>query len=238
MSLLERVRYALIAFITKWWSWEYWPMMWVYMPVMEQYLWYSIRARQPFYFSAANPGIVTGGMRGESKNDILHKIPDLYKARTLYVEPGTTVEQALLRIQQAYIDFPVFVKPDVRERGIGAARIPHEARLGEWIENIQVPYLIQEYVDFPLELGIFYFLDPESGQGVVSSVVGKGFLEVQGNGKHTLCELVCQTPRAYFQRSRLQREYEEMWEKVVPMGDTISRYHRQSLPGHYFSGLQ
>ena len=41
-------------------SWEYWPFGIVQAPIFIYWLWLSIKARTPFFFSASNPGIQIG----------------------------------------------------------------------------------------------------------------------------------------------------------------------------------
>ena len=51
-------------------------------------------------------------------------------------------------------------------------------------------YHIQEYVDYPLEVGIFYYRYPDAETGHISGIVGKEFLTVTGNGKDSLIQLL------------------------------------------------
>jgi hypothetical protein len=51
--------------------------------------------------------------------------------------------------------------------------------------------------------------------------VKKDFLTVLGNGKSTLSELVSASPRAAFQKDRLQKKFAEQWNSVLAKGDTM-----------------
>src|SRR5882757_2068940 len=72
-------------FFIKLFHWEYWPFGIIQLPLMFMWLWYSLRERSFFYFSASNPGILSGGMMGESKFDVLSLLPEEVKPRTLLI---------------------------------------------------------------------------------------------------------------------------------------------------------
>jgi hypothetical protein len=64
--------------------------------------------------------------------------------------------------------------------------------------------IMQEYIDLPMEAGIFYYRMPNENKGTVSSVVLKGLLAVTGNGKSSIYELMMDFPRAKLQIDRLR----------------------------------
>jgi hypothetical protein len=100
-------------FLIRFFHWEYWPLEILYLPFFPYYLWLALRARSLWFFSAANPGIETGGMLGESKMSIFNLLRDEWKPKTVVLEPGTTFPFALLQLREAKIPFPIIAKPDV-----------------------------------------------------------------------------------------------------------------------------
>jgi len=46
----------------RWKHWEYWPSWAYYFPMLAYYPWLALKARHLCFFTAANPGIYTGGM--------------------------------------------------------------------------------------------------------------------------------------------------------------------------------
>lgn len=88
LARLPRLRFNSPFFI-RLRSWEYWPFSLVYLPIFGYWLWLSIKARSLFFFSASNPSIETGGLLGESKIDILNRISDEFKPKTLFVPAST-----------------------------------------------------------------------------------------------------------------------------------------------------
>ncbi len=189
--------------VTKITHWEYWPFEVVYFPVVLYYFWLSLKARSFFFFSASNPSIETGGMMGESKFDILKNIPQEVKAVTLFFPKGTSFTEILESVYGSNISYPLIAKPDVGERGTAVEKIDNEKELKHYLDSNKNDLLIQEYVDFEIELGIFYYRFPDKKSGTISSVVQKEFLKVTGNGQSSIGELMTKYPRAGFQFKRL-----------------------------------
>ncbi len=205
-------------FWTRWTTWEYLPFEWVYLPIFVYWLWLSLKARSFFFFSASNPGIETGGMLGESKSDILEKIDDAYKPKTLFFQPDTSLPDLQMQLAIHTLDFPIIAKPDVGERGWMVEKIDSEAQLASYLQKIRIPFIVQEYVDFSIELGVFYYRFPSQTHGTISSIVVKEFLSIEGDGVHTVGEQVAANPRARLQYQTLAARYASIWEEVWPVG--------------------
>ncbi|HVD96789.1 MAG TPA: hypothetical protein VNB90_01210 [Cytophagaceae bacterium] len=213
-------------FLTKLTHWEYWPFEIVYFPIAIYYLWLSLKARSFFFFSASNPSIETGGMLGESKFSILKNIPQEVSTLTLFFPAGTSFEEVEKYLRQTNLTYPLISKPDVGERGIKVEKIENAQQLKKYLEDCRQDFLIQEYVDFEIELGVFYFRLPGQSRGVVSSIVKKDFLQVTGDGVSSLGALIAAYPRAAFQFERLRtsldyRSIPSKGEKVIlePIGN-------------------
>jgi hypothetical protein len=188
---------------TKITNWEYWPFELVYAPVVVYYFWLSLKARSFFFFSASNPSIETGGMMGESKFGILENIPQEVKAFTLFFKGNTSPLEIIKKIEENKISYPLIAKPDVGERGTGVEKINNAPALIDYLKNNKDDLLIQEYIDFTIELGIFYYRFPNQEKGIISSVVKKNFLKIVGNGRSSIGALIANYPRAGFQFDRL-----------------------------------
>ena len=81
-------------------NWEYWPFGVIQFPVIVYYFWLSARARSFFFFSASNPGIVMGGMFGESKYEVLKKVPERYTANTTFVRTPCGKNDVIHKMEQ------------------------------------------------------------------------------------------------------------------------------------------
>ncbi len=208
-------------FLIKLRSWEYWPFAVVYLPVFVYYGWLSLKARSWFFFSAANPGIETGGMRGESKMGVLNKIETQFKPKTLFFKhpiqsPDTILNQLLL----ADFWFPIIAKPDRGERGFQVEKLNSVAALTQYLRQSKQGLIVQEYVDEPLELGVFYYRFPGEATGTVSSIVMKDFLSVTGDGRQSVAALLAQNERALLQLETLEKCFGNGLSEVLQAGET------------------
>ncbi|MEQ6121772.1 hypothetical protein [Reichenbachiella sp. MALMAid0571] len=183
-------------FWTKLTNWEFWPFALFYFPVMFYWTWLVIKTRSFFFFTASNPGIEFGGMLGESKEKIYNSINSKFIPKTYKVTPDMDQKTFREKLQKENISFPFILKPDVGERGWMVELIKNKTDLDRYLNKIQVDFLVQEYVHFPVELGIFYYRFPNRENGTVSSIVMKEMLNVTGDGNSTVRELVLQDVRA------------------------------------------
>lgn len=202
--------------------WEYWPFEVVYFPIFIFHLWQSVKARSLFYFSASNPSIETGGLFGESKADILAGISDAYKPITQVVSASANAETVFSLMQARGLVFPVIAKPNVGERGWRVEKIESCEALISYLATTPIDFLIQEYVDEPLELGVFYYRMPGQSEGVVSSVVQKEFLTIRGNGYDCIENLIRQNERAILQLPVLTRKFGHQFHEIPAVGETIT----------------
>ena len=206
-------------FIIRLTAWEYWPFGIVQLPLFVYWLLLSLRARSLFFFSASNPTIVLGGMFGESKNDVLRLIPKQYKPKTFLITAPATKEHVISLIKNNGFAFPVIFKPDLGERGFMVKKISNEDQIEVYLNSFKRDFLIQEFLDLPVELGVFYTRMPDEPEGYVNSVVIKDMLTVTGDGKSTLTELIRNKPRAKLQWPKLKNAHVELLEIIPPAGE-------------------
>jgi len=208
-------------FLIKLRSWEYWPFGIVQFPVMVYFAWLSLRARSILFFTASNPGITMGGMFGESKFDVIRKIPSKYVPPTFLVRLPSTAGQVVQQMALAGMQFPVILKPDMGERGLRVKRIDDEQGLAEYLKAQRFDFLVQAYLDLPLEFGVFYTRFPNQKKGRVTSVVMKEMLGVTGDGISTLEQLILGLDRVKLQWNSLKKKYRDTLHEVVPSGKRI-----------------
>jgi hypothetical protein len=159
-------------------KWEYWPFDLIYFPVYVYYIFLSIKLRSFFFFTAANPTIEFGGMFGEKKSDIFRLVPENYLPKWCCIDKGDLESARAIANEMSY---PLIAKPDIGERGIWVEKIEEESQLIKYVQHCPVDFLIQEYVDFPIELGVFVIKKDEKVE--VTSIVKKEFLKIVGDGK-------------------------------------------------------
>jgi len=202
-------------------SWEYWPFGIVHAPLFAYWFWLSLKARSGTFFSASNPGILMGGMFGESKFEVMNKVPDGVKPRTIRLDYPITKHQVLDVLTRERFSFPLIFKPDLGERGWRVRKIEQESDIDDYLSLIRLPFLAQEFVSLPLEFGVFYVRYPSETHGRVVSIVGKEMLSVTGDGKQTLAQLILNKDRARLQWDTLNVVYRDRLEEVRPKGERL-----------------
>ena len=205
----------------KWMNWEFWPMQIVYFPVYIQYLWLAAKARSLFFLLTTNPAINNGFLLDDPKYNTLQLVPPEYLPKMILIKKDDSFKHVKESMQEAEIRFPVILKPNIGYRGVLVKKITNENQLQDFIAKIPFDYLMQEYIDFPVEIGVFYYRFPNAESGEIPSITLKEFLKVTGDGKSTLSELLYKKPRAILQAKRLRKQFEKQWDAVIPEGAEV-----------------
>lgn len=203
-------------FLIKLLHWEYWSFNMLYGPIYLYWFVLCIRARSFFFFNTANPSIKNGGFLMESKKEIYDLIPAQYYPRTILFSAGTPVEQLLEQIRAAGFVFPLIAKPDIGMRGLAVAKLSDEKEAGLYAQESRVDFLVQEYVSYENEIGIFYYRYPDEAAGHISGIVQKELLAVTGDGKTPTRELLLRDPRYILQLPILEQTMQDLLAEVVP----------------------
>ncbi len=200
---------------TRLFHWEYWSFGVIYTPIYFYWFFLCLRARSLFFFSAANPSIENGGFLMEHKSDIYNLIPKQYYPKTLFIPTGFSVADIISRIDKEGFVFPVIVKPDIGGKGRGVKKIVTKEQAAQYIFQSNFPMLVQDFINFEMEAGIFYYRYPWQQKGNISGIVAKEFLTITGNGIATVEELLLQKPRYALQLPALQKLKEINFQEVV-----------------------
>ena len=196
-------------FIHKLTHWEYWPFDIVYIPMYFVWFYYAAKARSFFFFNAANPLIKNAGFLMESKKEIYDIIPAQFIPKTLFFKQDTATAEILKTVSASGIAFPCIVKPDMGGKGRGVEKIYALEDIAGYATKIKMDFLVQEFIPYPEEVGIFYCRMPDEADGFISGIVAKEFLIVKGDGYSTLTQLLEKDPRYHFQLPALQKIYGE-----------------------------
>jgi len=206
-------------FYIKLFSWEYWPIWIVYFPVSFYFLYLAAKARSFFFFSASNPTIETGGMFFESKWEIFKLIPKEYYPTTIFIEASDDVSMLTKKLGASNIQFPLIAKPDKGGRGWGVKKIDSMEDLLFYKSKMNVSFLIQAYSNYPIELSVFYYRNPNNKKGIITSVTLKKMLTIVGNGYSTIDELIQNNDRAFLQYDKLKRQNKIDFERILKAGE-------------------
>lgn len=219
-SLLDRLKRSRTW--VQWANWEYWPIWAANLPLAFIVVWFALRARRLFFFSAVNPVIETGGAWGESKFNILQRMPRSHVPPTVFVEHGVDFQQVVEKMKTAGLDtWPVIAKPDIGERGFLVTKIRDEAHLRAFMSKKPVNFLIQGFVDMPLELAVMCHRMPGSSETTVSSICVKETLKVTGDGQASIRQLMQRSERATLQLDRFEAERPDLLRQVPAPGQTL-----------------
>ncbi len=208
-------------FWTKLTAWEYWPMSLFYAPVYAYWFYLGFRANSIFFFTAANPSIKNGGMVAASKKSILNLIPSKYLPKTTLLTAPVSINMVKEAMKKEEYDYPVIFKPDLGERGWKVEKIMDTEEAESYLTEFDSDLQIQEYIDLPLEAGVFYYRLPGEQNGTVSSIVVKELLHVIGDGESTLKQLILKKPRARIQFKKLEHKWEPFFDWVPQTGERV-----------------
>lgn len=201
--------------------WEYWNSKVVYAPLYPYWLWLSIKARSFFFITAANPGIKNGGLIMESKKDVYDLLPKQYYPTTCYVNPNTDIAIVEKLLEAHNIQYPFIAKPDHGERGLAVKKIENRQELIEYNAKMPIAYLLQEYIPYEHEVGIFYCRMHGTGKGFITGIVNKEPVSVTGDGVSTVAELVRRNKRYILQWQQITSLYSGKLNDVLPAGEKL-----------------
>jgi hypothetical protein len=205
-------------FFQKTFNWELWPFYALYAPIGPVWFWYCLRSRSFWFFSSSNPTITFGGFEGESKREMYEQLPPNSHPKTIYILHDLPFEEVKKRICEAGFNYPFIVKPDVGMKGILFRKIENEDQLQKYHSRIPVEYIVQDLVDLPVEVSVFYYRHPAQQKGVISGFIQKELLEVYGDGKSTLWELILEHPRARHRLDEMRHRHEHRLDRVLQKG--------------------
>ncbi len=200
---------------------EFWPYWFAYIPVYFYYIFLSFKAKSFTFFSAANPGIYLGGFVGESKKNILQKIDNTYLPKTAYCKHEYSFEKVEKLVANEQINYPFIAKPDVGERGSNVEKISNAIELKNYVYSINEDFLIQEYIDYNLELGVMYFHYPNGKLSGISSIVIKEYLTITGNGVSSIETLIKNHLRAQGRLDYLLNKFEKNLFDILPLNEKL-----------------
>ena len=185
---------------------EFWPDWLFYAPIVAQWIVLGLRYGDLSLPTAANPAITAGGLCGESKLEILDLVSgpsrNLVARYTSIVtdccDSRADIGTADAALAAAQITYPLVAKPDIGCNGTGVRLIRDRADLARYFSEFPrgERVLLQEFVPYEGEAGLFYVRHPDEAVGRVRSITLKYAPNVIGDGHSTLRDLILADPRA------------------------------------------
>jgi membrane protein DedA with SNARE-associated domain len=206
--------------------WEFWPY-YVTNSVTFLYVLYlgCFRYRQPTLFTVVNPSIKPdSGFIGERKSSIFKDLPQDSLGRWKLVERGTSLadKHSIFKdfMDTNSLDYPIVLKPDRGQRGLGVCICLNEADALGWLKDSEDDFIIMEFHPGE-EFGVFYYRFPDKQTGTIFSITRKKHLFVVGDGHHTLEELILQDARALCMAPTFFERLRPELLSIVPDGESV-----------------
>ncbi|MFL5787113.1 MAG: hypothetical protein ACJ748_03600 [Flavisolibacter sp.] len=219
-------------------NWELWPFNLRYLFISPFWLWYCIRSGSFWFFSSSNPTITFGGFEGEGKKEMYDLLPTSYYPKTIFVQPDVDFQKLIQLLKETGFHYPFVVKPDVGMKGLLFRKIDNEEELKVYHSKNPFVYIIQELVEYPLEVSVFYYRFPNKEKGVITGFLKKQPMDVTGNGKNTLWELIMLHPNAKHRPEEMKIKHAHFLDKVIPEGERyILTYAANLNRGAKFTNL-
>ena len=177
-------------------DWEHWPSAMFYVPNLPYAFYLAFKAKHLAFYTATNPAIKSSGIGTESKYETMLLVPKKHRPASILVKPTTSFSSVLVAIKKNKITFPLIAKPDIGFRGLLVKKIDSENELKNYLEKYQIDIIIQEFLDYKNECGVFYHRNPKEETGKITSLTLKRFLSVTGDGKTSLKNLILNDERA------------------------------------------
>ena len=200
-------------------NWEGWPFKILYTPISFFWGWYIFKSKSLWFFTASNPTLTFGGMVGEPKTEMYNLLPATLYPITFKVLPNENFLLIEQKLVQYKINYPLIVKPEVGGQGILLRKINSGEELKWYHANMPWEYLVQEFVQYAMEVSIFYIRHPEEKKGLVTGFLLKYPLHIAGDGEQTVEQLVRQHPKAKKRIDHLFTVHKERWQDVIPAGE-------------------
>jgi len=210
-------------------QWEFWPAWIFYFPIALRYCALAVRHGSLTLPSAANPGMKTGGLIGESKIETLRELR--------MVAPGFVPPTALIPTESDRMatlesfmgsedeSYPVVLKPDLGFRGSGFRIARSREEAAAYLDAVTVPVIVQRYVAGPCEAGLFYCRLPSEERGRIIAITEKHFPELRGDGRRSIEELIYADERARQQAPILLARLRKRRGEVPVDGESIRLVH-------------
>lgn len=208
-------------FLEKLFNWEHWSSIMFYLPNLPYAIYLACKAKHLVFFTAVNPAIKSSGNGTESKFETIKLIPEKLRPKSVLIFPKTDFNTILNQLDELQIHFPVIAKPDVGFRGLLVKKIHNEKELKEYVIRYPINFIVQEFLDYKNECGVFYHRNPNQNEGKISSLTLKHFLSVVGDGNSTLKELVLADERAKLYLNLFTDIHQKKMDKIPKKGKII-----------------
>ncbi len=200
-------------------NWEAWPFKVLYAPMAIFWVWYMIKSKAVWFFTTSNPKLTFGGLEGEPKKEMYDLLDAKLYPPTFTILPAQGLDFLKEKLFLYKIGYPLIVKPEIGGQGILLRKINNEVELAQYHAVMQWEYIVQQFVDYPMEVSVFYIRHPKNSTGVITGFLHKIPLQVIGNGVNKLEELITNHPKGHKWIDLLKIKHFENWHQIIAVGE-------------------
>lgn len=219
--------------IQKFWQrlrdWEHWPFYLFYFPISYAWPYYFLRSRSLWFYTGSNPTLALGGFEGERKTVMYRQMPPELCPLTLSVRPGEAIEAVRGKVAAAGLDYPFIVKPDIGMKGLLFRVIRNAEQLEHYHRQMPADYLVQEFLDWPHEVSVFYCRRFDEQKGRITAFIQKDLLVVKGDGRSSLLQLAARHPYAKTLLPKVRTGFGAQAQEVLKEGEEVCLSHVANL---------
>ena len=215
-------------------NWERWPFLVIYAPLGFVWLYYAWKAKAFWFFSNVNPTLEFSGFEGEPKKEMYEQLPHRLYPATIYIKAGSAFKTVSSALSVSKIQRPFVVKPEIGMQGILFRKIESEKELLQYHQHIPVDYIIQDFVNLPLEFSVFHIRYPNEKKGKVTGFILKEYMHVKGDGVSTLQQLIAQHPKAQDRKEEMHHKHGENMQRVLAKDEK----YNLSIAGNHNRGAR
>lgn len=206
-------------FLYKLTHWETWHYHAKYIPLLPVWIWYCIKARSVWFFTSSNPTLTFGGMEGETKKEMYEQLPPGYYPNSIYITPSLSFDEVEQKTLAGNFLYPFAVKPNVGMMGFMFRKIETLNDLRMYHEKMPVDYVIQDLIDYPVEVSVFYYRLPNEKKGTISGFLKKESPWIKGDGTSTVWELIQAHDGVRFKLEEMRSRHKRKLNTVLPAGE-------------------
>jgi hypothetical protein len=208
------------------------PAVLFYLPVVLHCLQLGWRHRGFTLPSVANPNIVCGGFRGESKMTYLEQIPiplqhrvasSLRVVATAALGSRDGLDALERSLSAQGLAWPLVAKPDIGSQGYGVRVVRSRAEFADYLKGFPLDeaVILQRLIEWEGEAGVHYVRRPGEARGRVFSLGFRVFPHVVGDGRSTLGTLIETDPRTRRMARRHRQAAADQLERVPAKGEMV-----------------
>lgn len=147
------------------------------------------------------------------------QLPKHLYPETLHITAGTSYEKVIEILEASEIRYPLIVKPEVGMQGILFRKIDAESELQKYHHTVPADYVIQAFVDLPLEFSIFHIRYPDADRGKITGFLLKEYMSVVGDGHTSLLELIKSHPKAQYRMQEMRAKHGACFQMILGKGE-------------------